>query len=52
MNRKLFTGLFAVLAYGVASELIIYTGVNAFLATAIVTSACAVGLIIVEWSRV
>lgn len=49
--NKLVTGLGAVLAYGVASYLLM-TGFPALpLWIAVIASAVAVGLIIVEWAR-
>lgn len=51
-NMKLFTGLTAVVAYGLSAHLL-FAGFPATpLYIAMVASAGALGLIVVEWSRV
>jgi hypothetical protein len=51
-NMKLFTGLMAVVAYGVSAHLLIAGFPATPLYVAMVASAGAIGLIIVEWARV
>lgn len=52
MNKKLAVGLTAVATYGVAHQMMLAGYAELPLWVTVVASAGAVGLIIVEWSRV
>lgn len=52
MNRKLFVGLLAVVAYVTSVHFINNGTVDPFILVALGASAWAIGLIVLEWSRV
>lgn len=52
MNRKLFVGLVAVVAYGVSAYLLNAGYPDIGLITAVFTASGAIALIVLEWSRV